>query len=183
MTAGAADLAPPAARRRVRRREASDLAVCARVLRDVHAGDGYPVDWPDDPVRWLTQASLLDAWVAELDGEVVGQVGLCRSSTGDLAPGEWSHRTGLPPGATAVVSRLFVAPTARGHGLGALLLAQATHEARSRGLHPVLDVVSTDTAAAELYRRAGWSLLATVEDEWAPDRRVTVHCYAAPPRH
>jgi GNAT superfamily N-acetyltransferase len=150
------------------------------VLRAVHEGDGYPVDWPDDPRRWLTQASLLDAWVAELDGEVVGQVGLCRSTAGDLAPHEWSRRTGLPGEATAVVCRLFVAPTARGHGLGALLLTQATHAARGRDLHPVLDVLSTDTAAAELYRRAGWILLATVEDEWGPGRTVTVHCYAAP---
>lgn len=150
------------------------------MLRAVHDGDGYPVNWPDDPPRWLTQPSLLDAWVAELAGEVVGHIALCRSAPGDLAPEVWSHRTGLPGEAAAVVSRLFVSPGARGHGIGASLLAEATRAAQGRGLHPVLDVVATDAAAAELYRRAGWRMLAAVEEEWSPSRKVTVHCYAAP---
>ncbi|MGW6915215.1 GNAT family N-acetyltransferase [Kitasatospora sp. NPDC054939] len=165
---------------RIRPREQTDLDACVRVLRAVHDGDGYPVNWPDDPQLWLTQPSRLGTWVAELDGRVVGHVGLCRSAPGDLAPQEWSRRTGRPVEAAAVVSRLYVSPQARGHGIGARLLAQAVRAARADGLHPVLDVLATDTAAAELYRRAGWSLLATVEDEWGPHQTVTVHCWAAP---
>lgn len=151
------------------------------VLADVHDCDGYPVNWPDQPSVWLSPASLLGAWAAELDGRVVGHVSLSRSDEGDLAPGLWSDRSGTSKDLAAVVSRLFVAPQARGHGIGALLIGQAVAEARGRGLHPVLDVVASDAAAAALYERLGWERLATVEQRWSPSQLVAVHCYAAAP--
>jgi predicted GNAT family acetyltransferase len=58
-------------------------------------------------------------------------------------------------------------------------MAQVVAEARGRGLHPVLDVVASDTAAAALYERLGWQLLGTVEQQWSPQQRVAVRCYAA----
>lgn len=168
----------PAAR--VRQRSDRDLDECVRALAEVHERDGYPVNWPPSPGGWLSPPSLMAAWVAESDGRVAGHVGLCASEAGDAAPGLWSARTGTAVEATAVVSRLFVAPWARGHGLGALLMDRAVGEARGRGLHPVLDVVATDTAAAALYERLGWQLLATVEQRWSADQSpVTIRCYAA----
>ncbi|MGW7072881.1 GNAT family N-acetyltransferase [Streptomyces sp. NPDC054855] len=155
------------------------MEACAEVLEQVHHHDGYPVNWPEQPGDWLSNASLLGAWVADLDGRLVGHVSLSRSGEGDVAPGLWNERTGTRRDATAVVSRLFVAPQARGHGIGALLLGQAMEEARRRGLHPVLDVVASDIAAAALYERLGWERLATVEQRWSPHQTVTVHCYAA----
>ncbi|MGW9115199.1 GNAT family N-acetyltransferase [Streptomyces sp. NPDC055663] len=149
------------------------------MLAEVHERDGYPMNWPDSPGTWLTPPSLIASWVAELDGRVAGHVGLSRSGAGDAAPGLWSARAGLSADATAVVSRLFVAPWARGHGIGALLMGQAVAEAQHRGLHPVLDVLASDTAAAALYERLGWQLLATVEQQWSPEQKVTVRCYAA----
>lgn len=141
------------------------------------------MDWPSRPAGWLAQASSsLDAWVAELGGQVVGHIGLSRSGAGDAAAALWSAREGAGTERTAVVSRLFVAPGARGHGIGALLMAEAVHEAGNRGLHAVLDVVSSDTAAAALYERLGWELLAVVEQRWGPDRTVSVRCYAVPLR-
>ncbi|WP_405982345.1 GNAT family N-acetyltransferase [Streptomyces sp. NBC_00158] len=164
----------------VRPREAEDLGACVRALAEVHHGDGYPVDWPDRPREWLSPPALLGSWVAERDGRLAGHVGLCRNGPGDSAPELWSRRTGLPARDTAVVSRLFVAPGARGRGIGALLIARAVREARLLALHPVLDVVASDTAAAALYERLGWSLLATVAQRWGPGRVVPVRCYAAP---
>ncbi|MCZ4119853.1 GNAT family N-acetyltransferase [Streptomyces sp. H39-S7] len=158
----------------------SDLDGCVQVLREVHDVDGYPVNWPDRPSEWLTRTSQLAAWVAERDGQVVGHITLSRSGQGDAAPALWSSREGVPVRATAVISRLFVAPAARGHHIGALLMARAVRDARERALHPVLDVVATDTSAAALYERLGWSLLATVDQRWGPNRTVTLHCYAAP---
>lgn len=149
------------------------------MLAEVHERDGYPVNWPDSPGAWLTPPSLIASWVAELDGRVAGHIGLSRSGAGDAAPGLWSARAGLGIDATAVVNRLFVVPWARGHGIGALLMGQAVAEARDRGLHPVLDVLASDTAAAALYERLGWQLLATVEQRWSPEQKVTVRCYAA----
>ncbi|GGK00148.1 GNAT family N-acetyltransferase [Streptomyces camponoticapitis] len=164
----------------VRRREAPDLDACVRVLADVHESDGYPVDWPQDPAGWLAPPESPPAWVALLDGTVVGHICLSRARSGDTAPGLWSGRTGTRPEETAVVSRLYVSPKARGHGIGALLLAETVREARARGLHPVLDVVTSDRSAAALYERQGWTLMATGEQRWGPDRTVQVHSYAAP---
>ncbi|WP_399926937.1 GNAT family N-acetyltransferase [Streptomyces kanamyceticus] len=166
---------------RVRERAGErDLEACVRVLAQVHESDGYPVNWPSRPGDWLLGAATLGAWVAELDGRVVGHVSLSRSAPDDAAPGLWSERTGVGVEASAVVSRLYVAPTARGHGIGALLARRAVREARTRALHPVLDVVSSDTAAIALYERLGWELLAVVEREWDPGQRVALRCYAGP---
>ncbi|MFJ4974929.1 GNAT family N-acetyltransferase [Streptomyces coeruleorubidus] len=151
-----------------------------RVLAEVHARDGYPVNWPDQPGEWLSRGPLLGSWVAELEGRLVGHVGLSQGSDGDLAPMLWSERNGAPRGMTAVISRLFVAPQARGHRIGALLIGRAVEEAQRRGLHPVLDVVASDTAAAALYERLGWELMATVEQQWSPHQTVAIRCYAAP---
>lgn len=150
------------------------------MLAEVHASDGYPVNWPEHPADWLAQPTLLAAWVGELDGMIAGHIGLSRSAADDVAAALWSARQGVGIDATAVVSRLFVAPTARGRGLGASLMARAVREARGRGLHPVLDVVASDRAAAALYERLGWELLGTVEQRWSGDQRVAVRCYAAP---
>ncbi|WP_306335130.1 GNAT family N-acetyltransferase [Streptomyces sp. KL118A] len=158
-----------------------DLEACVGVLAAVHKSDGYPVNWPSEPGGWLEGDDAFGAWVAELDGRVVGHVGLSRPGAGDEAPVLWGERAGVEGAdATAVVSRLFVAPDARGHGIGALLMGRAVREARARGLHPVLDVVSTDSSAAALYERMGWQLLAVVEQEWEPGQRVALRCYAAP---
>jgi ribosomal protein S18 acetylase RimI-like enzyme len=58
-------------------------------------------------------------------------------------------------------------------------MAQATQQARNRGLHPVLDVIASGTAAAALYERLGWQLMATVEQQWNPGQKVAIRCYAA----
>lgn len=165
--------------RRVRPRTDDDIAACVRVLAEVHRRDGYPVNWPARPGEWLSQEAALGSWVAELDGRVAGHVSLCRSGEGDVAPVLWSERNGTSREQAAVVGRLFVAPQARGHGIGALLMGRVVTEARHHGLHPVLDVVASDTAAAALYERLGWTRLATVEQRWSPSQVVAVHCYAA----
>lgn len=164
----------------VRPRVAADLEGCATVLAAVHRQDGYPVNWPADPGGWLSPSTLLAAWVAELDGAVAGHAVISRSGSDDLAPALWAAEAGAGPGQTAVVNRLFVAPAARGHRIGARLMAEATRAAHDLGLHPVLDVVATDTAAAALYERLGWRLLATTEQRWSPEQIVSVRSYAAP---
>ncbi|MEV8020473.1 GNAT family N-acetyltransferase [Streptomyces sp. NPDC086554] len=162
---------------RVRPRRVSDLDACVRALAQVHALDGYPTDWPERPADWLATAAPVGAWVAELDGQVVGHIVLCPGAPDDVAPALWSEGRE----ATAVVSRLFVAPEARGYGIGARLLERVVAEAGELGLHPVLDVVASDTSATALYERTGWRFLGTGEQHWGPRRTVTVRCYAAPP--
>ncbi|MFD9436575.1 GNAT family N-acetyltransferase [Streptomyces sp. NPDC060002] len=163
----------PSGHPRVRPRLPADLDGCVAVLAPVHAHSGCPVDRPDRPAPWLTPGALLAAWVAELDGRVVGHVGLCGAEKEDVAANLWDGRT-----APAVISRLYVAPEARGHGVGAALLARAVGAARARDLHPVLDVVATDPAAS-FYERLGRRLLGTADQRWGPARTVSLRCYAA----
>ncbi|MFF1308207.1 GNAT family N-acetyltransferase [Streptomyces sp. NPDC058307] len=164
---------------RVRPRTDGDVEACVRALEEVHRRDGYPVNWPARPGDWLSQASALGSWVADLEGRVAGHVSLTHATEGDVAPALWSERNGTNRERAAVVGRLFVAAWARGHGIGALLMDRVVEEARRRGLHPVLDVVASDTAAAALYERLGWTRLATVEQRWSASQVVTVHCHSA----
>ncbi|MHB9756694.1 GNAT family N-acetyltransferase [Streptomyces sp. BYX5S] len=159
----------------VRPRRDPDLTACAEALRAVHHADGYPVTWPEDAPGWIRGVDPLGAWVAVLDGRVVGHVLLARPDGGDVAPGL------VPAGsAVGVVARLFVAPAARGHGLGAALLDRAVASAAEHGMRAVLDVVDTDAAAIALYERLGWTFLARAQQVWGNGRLVTVRCYAAP---
>ncbi|MEU8781622.1 GNAT family N-acetyltransferase [Streptomyces sp. NPDC048637] len=143
----------------IRRRQDSDLDACVAVLAEVHTHSGYPHHWPDDPARWLTPEGLTAAWVAGTDGTVTGHAALCG----------------------AEVSRLYVAPAARGAGLGGRLLRAVAAEAAARGLRPVLEVKTTDTAAIALYERQGWRRRATERQDWGTGEVVTVHRYEAQP--
>ncbi|MGY0021864.1 GNAT family N-acetyltransferase [Streptomyces sp. cg35] len=152
-----------------------DLPACVTVLRAVHLSDGYPVNWPDDPARWLGGGADEPSWVAHRGGRVVGHVTLTRPGAGDVAPTLVASGTGV-----AVVGRLFVDPSARGHRIGTLLIETAVREARLRGARAVLDVAATDRAAVALYERLGWEFLGTRQQEWQPGQLVDVRCYAAP---
>jgi GNAT superfamily N-acetyltransferase len=166
----------------IRPRRHGDLELCVRALAEVHARDGYPLHWPDDPVRWLTPEGMLGAWVAVGEDAVIGHVALV-SAVGDGAAPVWSAASGLPPERIAVVAKLFVAPAGRGRGLGALLLDQATAEARRRGLHPALEVLDHDRAAMALYERAGWQRVGSAPAPWAMTSagQVTqLHYFIAP---
>ncbi|MET9530692.1 MULTISPECIES: GNAT family N-acetyltransferase [unclassified Streptomyces] len=148
----------------VRPRRDADLAACVRILTDVHARDSYPLNWPADPVGWLTPDGLLGVWVGELGGEVAGHA--------VLSPGD-------EPG-TCQVKRLYVSPAARGHRIGELLMIRLTATARESGLCPLLDVVTTNTTAVALYERLGWIRTATVHADWTPDPAVMMHQYRGP---
>jgi GNAT superfamily N-acetyltransferase len=82
----------------------------------------------------------------------------------------------------AFVSRLFVAPRARGQGVGAALLQVAWAAARDRGLRATLDVVGSDRAAVALNARAGWQRVTSipVRRAGAGGAQAVLHTYLAP---
>jgi GNAT superfamily N-acetyltransferase len=152
------------------------------VLAAVHAADGYPLLWPKDPPAWLTPVNLLNAWVAEDGAGVMGHVALC-SAVGDAAAPLWSAASSLPPERLGVVAKLFVAPSARGRGVGATLLAHVCAEARIQRLGPVLEVLAHDQSAIALYERTGWRHVASVPTSWArtsDNQAMLLHYYLAP---
>jgi GNAT superfamily N-acetyltransferase len=149
------------------------------MLRLVHAAGQYPVYWPDAPRAWLSAAEVVDAWVAESRGELVGHVAICEVGHDPVAALRWREITGRSTTALAGVSRLFVRPRATGQGIGSALLDVAVREIRARGLLPVLEVVSASRDAIRLYDARGWRLAGIYDWGRSGDRLRTLY-YLAP---
>jgi len=167
----------------VRRRSASDFDACEGLARAVHAADGYPPYLPDGDFTGFTSSpDAIDAWVATKQGAVLGHVALHRTSSPPvirLATSELSvEATRL-----AVVARLLVAPEARRHGIGRLLLERAARAAYDRGLQPILDVATRFAAAVSLYERSRWRRLGTVSVEFPDGTAIEEFVYQAPQPH
>jgi len=160
----------------VRPRRPVDLPRCIEVLGEVHRLDRYPMQWPADPAAWLQPPGLAAAWVAEQDGQVVGHIALVNS--GDGMPPNGVAAAALP---IAEISRLFVAPQARGGGLARALLDAVTAQTGHEGRRLVLEVVD-DAAAVAFYERLGWRQVTTRPANWTTSqgRRPLVRRYAAP---
>jgi ribosomal protein S18 acetylase RimI-like enzyme len=140
----------------IRARRDADLCACADLVREVHSTDSYPRFLHADIAQFLNPSDPFGCWVAELNGEIAGHVALvARGLPASMAIA--ASAPGRPADQLAVIARLFVSPRARGRGAGRLLLRAATAEARSRLLHPVLDVDTELLAAIALYESAGWT--------------------------
>jgi len=89
---------------------------------------------------------------------------------------------GAGPDRLGTVSRLFVAPEARGRGLGGSLLAAGSLHASELGLQLMLDVVDDGGPAVALYERLGWRLVDRRLADWTTPRgdRLPVRIYLAP---
>src|ERR1700760_3257564 len=115
---------------RVRPRNGTDLELCVRGLAAVFQDGGYPTNWPADPGGWLTPHGIIGAWVASTEElPVAGHLLLLGRSDG-----------------AAEVSRLFVAPAARRHGVAQSLLGRAIDWATAHELDLELEV--TDGSGA-----------------------------------
>lgn len=138
----------------VRARKDEDLDRCVEIASAVLRRDGYPPYLPGD-LRDFLASPAIGAWVADVDGEVVGHVGLHRDSSRPVMALA-TAATGRPADRLGVVARLAVAPKARRQGVGRALLNTAADEAVERGLWPVLDVAKQFVGAVSLYKHCGW---------------------------
>ncbi len=165
----------------VRERAASDLPGAAAALVELRRVDGYPVEGVDDPTAWLVGPRQLRAWVAELDGRIVGHVAVGDPQPDDAAATLWA---GGPEGRhdrVAVLERLFVLPDARGHALGERLVRAATSYGGEHGRRLVLDVMAKDAAAVRLYERLGWRCIGATTHDDGYGRAVDALCFVDPP--
>ncbi len=144
----------------IRPRRSEDLQPCLKLLHAVHVSDRYPFRWPQDPPRWLTGRAVLRAWVSESDGEIDGHLALLGSDE-TRARREWREAAPVPVERLAVVSRFFVAPGARGRGIGSALMRTAEDHAASEHLRLVLDVADHNDDAIAFYERRGWKRVGT----------------------
>lgn len=153
----------------LRRRRAGDLPRLVTLLGEQQPVTAYPLRWPlPFPVeQFLVRPTEEDAWVVELDGEVVGHVSV--AGPGDeLAP---LIEPMVGTDRLAMVSVLFVGLGTVGRGLGGLLLDRAVAAVRESGRVPVLDVVPTHERAVGLYRSRGWREVGRLRPAWLPDDR------------
>lgn len=165
---------------KLRDRSSSDLPELVTLLRRVHEMDNYPTVWPADPTGWLLNVNSLGAWVAESDGRIAAHVSLDRTGAGARTD-VWVHATGHPPDDLAEITRLFIAPTHRGAGIGHLLLRHAVQIAHDLGLWPVLDVRHDGrTEASRLYAAAGWRLVGTAPRRLSPELELPFDCWLGP---
>ena len=159
-------------------RAAAHLPACAELALATHLADRYPVVLPEDIGQFLDPGAQLLAWVGVADDAVVGHVALHRpTSTPVIDLLAAARLDSLPVG---VVSRLMVAPRARGQGLGTALLDTASRAAHARGLQPVLDVVTTYGSAIRLYERAGWEQIGVVSVAMPDGQPIDEYVFVGP---
>ena len=164
----------------IRPRQDLDVPVLCELLIEQQAVTRYPYRWPlpfpveDFLVRDHEQAS----WVAELDGNVTGQVTIT-SVESEPSCAEFRTGTGCPD--PAVVSAMFVSLAVRGRGVGNLLLDTAVAWARERDRVPVLDVVALPDTALTFYQHHGWVEIGRRRVDWLPPDNPYVHSLALPP--
>ena len=142
----------------IRPRRDRDLSTCARLVRRAFFEGQFPGQHDEEPRFWLADHDVLDAWVAERDGEIVAHVASSRLDLDPLSALRWRESTGHVPSDLIAVSRLFVRPRFRGQGIAASLIEVACDEIRARGKVPVYEVVTTSSLAPSYSRDHGWRL-------------------------
>ncbi len=151
------------------------------MLRTVYETDGYPVNWPRDPHRWVAGGRTIGAWVSEDEEQLIGHVALTAPDA-HRTWRQWQEVLNVEADELAVVRRLFVAPARRRRGVADDLVACATREAIDRGLRLVLDVADENQGAIAFWERRDWRRVgqATLPpgDEGRPLR---VLLFVAPP--
>jgi GNAT superfamily N-acetyltransferase len=166
----------------IRRRRAKELGACGRLLEVVHYEADYPAIRPDSPRAWLDHESVLDAWVAERLGEILGHVAISEVGRDALSALRWRETTGHDPTKLLAVSRFFVRPRVRGEGIGTSLLDAAVTEIRGRNRLPVLEMLSPRRDGIQFLVQRGWRLIAM--DPWGSSADgLQMYRYAAPPPH
>ena len=163
----------------VREGTEADLDDCVRLARVVHELDRYPVFLPADLRRFITAPDALAAWVAELDGQIIGHVAL-RSNSSAAVVAMASEALKLPADRLGVVARLLVSPQHRRRGTGRSLLEVASKQAHARGLWPILDVVTHQKGAIALYDKCGWTRAGQVTSRYGDDVVLEELVYLGP---
>jgi len=177
VTSGASPAPAPAVVLRDRR--PGDLPALVDVLAAQQPASGYPHRWPlPFPVEeFLVRPDEERAWVAELDGAVVGHVSVT-TVPDDRYGAIWSAGAGRPVDELGCVSVLFVGPQAQGRGVGGALLDVAVAYLRAQDRTPVLDVDDRDGVAHAVYLHRGWRVVGEARFDWqrvgAPPARMLV---------
>jgi GNAT superfamily N-acetyltransferase len=164
-----------------RPRRDADFPVLIDILARQQAETRYPFVWPPSrtPERFLRRPNELDAWVAELDGHVVGHVAIGSVAEDELGR-MWAAAHQVPVERLRCISVLYADRRLPRRGIGSALLARATERALVDGGAPCLDVVAAHVEPVRLYRSRGWREIGRFRPEWLPDTEEPVHVMILP---
>ena len=167
----------------------TDLAQAARVHAALHTADA------GDAARsfgrlWLDGATALGMIACVSGGALTRsriRAALALRKAGLLADPATLRRTQLAGQALArpaddayYLARIAVDERARGHGVGAELVAAFEAEARSAGARSlVLEVSPAHAAAVRLYQRAGFTVVNTRQVHDEPSQRTLIYHHMA----
>lgn len=115
----------------------------------------------EDFTAWLMEEDVLDRITALVEGEVAGHISTVAAHeylTGYLAD---NHIESSAPNGFSEISKFFVDPLYRKHGVGKVLFRASVEQSIENGYHPALAVVSTSEDAIRFYTREGWILAGT----------------------
>jgi len=134
------------------------LDIIISTLASAHSGYWPPFSLyskSGTPAQWLADQPTSTRLVAELNRQVVGHVGVRPATDHQLV--QMISQVCDPASANEVV-KLFVAPSARRHGVATALLDAAVELIRQQSMIPVLGCFDepTPSAATSLYLSLGW---------------------------
>lgn len=164
-----------------RPRRDADIPALIDILARQQAETQYPFRWPPhhSPECFLCRPSELEAWVAEMEGAVVGHVAI--QFVGDGALGQlWAGAHRVPVARLRCISVLFADRRLPRRGIGSTLLECATQRALADGGAPVLDVVAGRHEPLNLYRSRGWREVGRFRTEWLPADAEPLHVMILP---
>lgn len=139
----------------LRVRRPGDLGACARLLRVVSFEGWCPPTMGTALRAWLTDEDVVQAWVVERVGEILGHVAISRVGVHGHETLRWRDVTGREADEMLAVSRFFVRGRVRGRGYGSALLGVATRAVQERGRLPVAEAASPELV--RLFERHGWT--------------------------
>lgn len=150
----------------VRGRTPDDVPALVEVLTAQQPTSSYPLRWPlPFPVAdFIVRPDEQAAWVAEVDGRVVGHVAACALDR-ELGP-VFVETVGSSD--LTLVAVLFVGLDTVGQGVGARLHDAVVGWIREAGNIPVLDVVPTHDRAVQFYCHRGWREIGRARPGWLP---------------
>jgi GNAT superfamily N-acetyltransferase len=156
----------------IRRRRPEDLPGLGRDLLEQQPRSRYPFRNPL-PVStdvFLHAEDALGAFVAEIDGDVVGHVGRTGPAHGFPDAARMNEACARVHGCAAeelsFVSSLFTAERGRGYGVGRALLEAIVADMREAGHRPCLEVLPHHDGARQLYLSTGWRDVLTIRPPW-----------------
>ncbi|KAL7621233.1 hypothetical protein AAE478_008550 [Parahypoxylon ruwenzoriense] len=161
----------------IRLRTAGDIVACLAVLEGVYKDNGYPVEGVGNPTLFFAGNDA--AWVAEVDGAIIGHIALAECSAENVAVSLWwkQHPEDIN---VAVLGRLFVHPDHRRGGTASRLIHAAVEEAEGGGQRLVMFALVKDHDAIRLYRRLGWQHFGSTVFKWGEDNEMAAECFASP---